>query len=90
MCSDRCGRTKRAHAGLSTGYDREGAVSDWRPNPGRLPDGAKGKRIAVRLANGSAPDPAPISNAVPPGWAADTTRWSITGAPHDVREYRIL
>jgi hypothetical protein len=65
-------------------------MKNWKPNPGKQPPGLKGKRIAVRLACGSEPDPAPIANAVPPGWAADTTRWSITGQPHDVAEYRVL
>lgn len=59
------------------------------PNPGHLPAEAIGKRVFVRLAHGrmGACDPKPESK---PGWAADTTRWSITGSPFDVAEFEVV
>lgn len=65
----------------------------WKPNRGRCPEEAKGKRVAVRLANGNECDPSPVTTTSPPGWAADDKggcRWTITGHPYDIKEYRIL
>lgn len=67
-------------------------MTGWFANPGRQPDGSKGRRVRVRLA-GTGEEPVydnQFSQTSPPGWAADTTRWSRTGQPHDVKEYRIL
>ena len=60
-----------------------------KPNPGHLPDEARGKRVRVRLAHGGigACDNGSTSS---PGWAADTTRWSLTGHSHDVAGYEVL
>ena len=63
-----------------------------KPNPGHLPEEAIGKRVRVRLSNGSigASDPNPMS---PPGWAADGRggcRWSRIGSPFDIVEYEVL
>lgn len=63
-----------------------------KPNPGRLPEEARGKRIRARLAHGGigACDDNPMS---PPGWAADgkgACRWSITGSPFDIKEYEVI
>lgn len=52
-------------------------------NLGRLPEEAEGKRVRVRLRNGS----------VHSGWAADGRsgcRWSLTGSPFDIVEYQVL
>lgn len=58
-------------------------------NPGHCPDHARGKRVRVRLAHGAigASDNDPTK---PPGWAADTTRWTLTGDRHDVAEYEVI
>lgn len=58
-------------------------------NPGYLPREAKGKRVRVELANGrmGSTDNNPMS---PPGWAADTTRWTLLGHPHDVRNFEVI
>jgi hypothetical protein len=63
---------------------------DWHPNTGRQPERAKGRRIAVVLANGSAPPETPVTPVSPPGWAADSTRWSLTGSAFDIAWYRII
>jgi hypothetical protein len=68
------------------------ATNGMRPNPGYLPVEAIGKRVRVRLAHGGlgATDANPMS---PPGWAADgkgACRWSITGQPHDIREFEVI
>lgn len=50
---------------------------------GKLPKEAQGKRVRVRLANGS------LSKGT---WAADGKggcRWSLTGSPWDIAEYEI-
>lgn len=67
--------------------------ADWLENPGHCPERAKGKRIAVRLANGTEPDISPVTTVTPAGWAADgknRVRWSITGHPFDIAQYRII
>lgn len=56
----------------------------WIPNPGYCPPEAAGKRVFVRLANGSESQ---LS------WPADGhsgCRWSISGHPYDIAEYRVL
>lgn len=55
------------------------------PNPGHMPAHAAGRRVIVRLRNGSV--------CAPPGWPADGRwgcRWSLTGAPHDIIAYRVI
>ena len=64
--------------------------ADPRPNPGRCPPEAAGKRIAGRLRNGSGFGSKPVSPTAPLGWAADTTDWRLTGSPFDLLEYRVL
>lgn len=59
------------------------------PNPGHLPAHATGKRVRVRLANGSIGAEDPRSDT-PPGWPANSCRWSITGHPFDIAEYEVL
>lgn len=61
----------------------------WRENPGHQPPASKGKRVRVKLAHGreGSYDPNEMS---PPGWAADTTRWSFTDSVYDVTHYIIL
>ncbi|CAN5574901.1 hypothetical protein BH10PSE14_BH10PSE14_06460 [soil metagenome] len=63
-----------------------------KPNPGRLPEEARGKRVRVRLAHGGlgACNDNPMS---PPGWAADGKGgcwWSITGSAFDIKEYEVI
>ena len=43
----------------------------WKPNPGQCPREAKGKRVVVRLNNGSICGEIPITTVTPAGWAAD-------------------
>jgi hypothetical protein len=59
----------------------------WRENTGDPPK--RVKRVRVVLA-GSGREPVydNLWNAMsPPGWAAFTTRWSLTGHPFDVAWY---
>lgn len=58
-------------------------------NTGKMPGRAKGRRVKVAFANGNQAKEEGTTTA-PPGWAADTTRWSITGSPFDVEWYRVL
>lgn len=53
----------------------------WKENKGRRPEGCR--RIRVMLEAGYEPryDENPMS---PPGWAVDTTRWSLLADPWDV------
>lgn len=60
-----------------------------KPNPGWLPEEARGKRVRVRLAHGEL-GACDNGSTAPPGWAAATTRWSLTGAQHDVAEYEVI
>ncbi|WP_173426238.1 hypothetical protein [Sphingomonas hengshuiensis] len=53
-----------------------------KPNPGHLPAEAMGKRVNVRLANGS----------LRTGWPADgrgACRWTIEHSPFDIAEYEV-
>lgn len=66
---------------------------EWKRNPGRLPDEAKGKRVVVMLANGSVCGETPVSKETKAGWAADGKggcRWSLTNDPFDIHWYRVL
>lgn len=60
------------------------------PNPGHCPEEAVGKRVRVRLADGSlAKD---IAGA-PRGWAADGRNgctWAIRKFPFDIAEYEVI
>lgn len=64
-------------------------MSGWRPNPGRCPADAKGKRVNVRLRNGSIGrcDDNPMS---PAGWAADTCSWVLDEHPFAIVEYEVV
>jgi hypothetical protein len=62
-------------------------------NPGHLPAEAQGKRVRVRLADGSLAGVEPVSTVSPAGWAADGRngcRWSRTGSPFDIDAYEVL
>lgn len=59
----------------------------WLENKGRRPTNLKG-RVRVFLRKGIEPIYADaINKMAPPGWGADTTRWTLTGDPHDVAYY---
>jgi hypothetical protein len=60
------------------------------PNLGSLPPEAIGKRVRVQLANGRVCGTEPVNSDSPIGWRADTTRWSLTGRPHDVAAYEVI
>jgi hypothetical protein len=61
----------------------------WHVNPGFCPNGAKGKRVRVILANGfTCKDDG--GTTAPPGWAADTARWDKTGFAFDIEWYKVL
>jgi hypothetical protein len=60
---------------------------EWQRNCGHRPSDNL-KRIRVLLRRGDEPQYADELNPMaPPGWAADTTRWSLTGSPFDVAWY---
>lgn len=59
-------------------------MSRWTRNPGRCPSEAEGKRVRVRLRNGTVPDAS---------WAADGRhgcRWSIDGLPFDILQFEVV
>ncbi len=58
-------------------------------NKGRCPDAARGKRVIVKLRNGRVCGVDPVGNALPTGWASQTTRWTLTDSPFDVIEWEI-
>lgn len=61
-----------------------------KPNPGHLPKEAIGKRVRVRLADGSLPKD--VAGA-PPGWAADGPNgcnWKHRNFPYDIAEYEVI
>jgi hypothetical protein len=60
------------------------------PNPGRCPPEAYGKRVIVKLANGRICGRNQVGPTSPIGWAAETTRWSITGHPFDIANYEVV
>lgn len=69
---------------------------EWKPNPGQLPPGARGKRVRVKL-RGTGREPVyddhwnPMS---PPGWAADGRggcNWALDDAyPFSIIEYAVI
>lgn len=71
-------------------------MSDWRVNRGFMPKEAAGKRVAVKLRNGSISGDKPVTPYSPAGWPADGRggcRWSHTkghASAFDIVEYRIL
>jgi hypothetical protein len=61
-----------------------------KPNPGHCPEEAEGKRVRVRLADGSIAADLP---GAPPGWAADGRNgcnWQRRGFPFDIAEYEVI
>jgi hypothetical protein len=60
------------------------------PNPGHLPPEAEGKRVIVQLAEGSTCGREPVSPTAPRGWAAESTRWTLTGHPFDIAFYEVV
>lgn len=59
----------------------------WIRNTGARPD-IEAARVRVLLWKGVEPSYADELNPMaPPGWATDTTRWSLTGSPFDVAWY---
>lgn len=63
----------------------------WEENPGHQPEHTRGKRVEVVLRNG---DLAKAEGGItrPPGWAADTARWSISRPwfGFDIAWFRVL
>lgn len=59
-------------------------------NHGYIPAEAVGKRVVIELRNGRVCGRDPVSSATPPGWAADTSRWSLTGDDWDIVGYEVL
>lgn len=58
----------------------------WRENTGKA--ATRSKRVRVFLASGHEPVYDDNWNPMaPPGWATDTTRWTLTGSPFDVAWY---
>lgn len=55
-------------------------------NPGRCPPVAQGKRVHVVLRCGYRTKG---NLNEPNGWAADTTRWELTGHRNDVIEWEL-
>lgn len=66
----------------------------FKPNPGRCPRAAKGKRVVVMLNNGSICGEEPLSPVTPAGWAADGKHgcnWEIDPDwPFAIRGYYVL
>ena len=65
----------------------------FKPNTGRMPRSAAGKRVAVILANGKRPDPDFNGSGYPRGWAADgkgACNWTLTGHPFDIVGWMVL
>lgn len=58
-----------------------------KPNPGRCPPEAAGKRVRVRLRDGTLQGHQPVSADSKLGWAAETTNWRLTGSAFDVLEW---
>lgn len=63
-----------------------------KPNPGRCPPEAAGKRVYVLLRNGR-DNREPVSATAFLGWAADGRNgcsWRQTGSPADIMEYEVI
>jgi hypothetical protein len=65
------------------------------PNPGYCPPEAAGKRVRVVLAKDAETMRQPTYDnhwnpMSKPGWAADTSRWSRTGEPHDIAFFEVI
>jgi hypothetical protein len=63
-----------------------------RQNTGHMPADAKGKRIRGVLRNGMRFGFGSLAEeGSPPGWPADSTRWSIEPAhPFDIVEWELI
>lgn len=67
----------------------------WMKNPGRCPSHlmGTGKRVVVRLRNGTEQGRQPVNADTKAGWPAwgdrgsQRTDWSLTGSPFDILEY---
>lgn len=66
------------------------ADDGWCDNPGFLPGGVAGKRVAVELRNGRRDGEKPVSTTAKAGWDADSARWSLEGNPADIIRYKVL
>lgn len=60
-----------------------------KPNDGFRPRLPNGTRVRGILANGARFGDEPLGNALPSGWAVETTRWSLTDSPFDVAQYEV-
>ncbi len=49
-----------------------------------MPARTRGKRIIVALMDGELA----ISSTCPDGWISETARWTLTGAWHDVDQWK--
>lgn len=68
---------------------------NWKANPGKLPRGAKGKRVRVVLERDRETMTEPTYNPMsPPGWAADGKggcNWSIRKDwPFNIAFYQVI
>lgn len=64
----------------------------WKRNPGHLPEDAVGKRVRVKLRDGSIGSE-DGGSMVPPGWAADGKggcNWRKAGHAFDIEYYVVL
>ncbi len=62
----------------------------WKPNKGRRPDGCSRVRVKLRFSGEQPKYDEQWNPMAKPGWAVDTTRWSLTGGPFDVIEYAVI
>lgn len=68
------------------------AELEWRANTGKKPEDIAGERVRVKLRH-SGEEPKYDNHwnpMAPPGWAVDTTRWSLRNDPFDVVEFAVL
>lgn len=67
----------------------EAGSGSMNPNPGHYPPEAIGKRVKVRLRDGTIQGDKPVNTDSKLGWAAETTDWSLTDHPFDVVEWEL-
>jgi hypothetical protein len=56
---------------------------------GRCPPEASGKRVRVKLRDGTVHGFMPVNTDSKLGWAADTTNWALAGHRADVIEWEL-